>query len=611
MWIDSIKVDGGMLNDFEHKFDRRLNVVIGGRGTGKSSVIELLRFCLGSPSLTEAGQVEAKEHALGILGDGRVTVTLATGDTRLTVSRTAQDTDSEPFPEAGVPLVFSQAEIETIGLKSRSRIRLIDAFLDASDRPSAEGGSSAKIRSICAEIKNLLGEIDDIDEKTIELPKLLKQLQDLKEQTAAQSVYHKALQGHRKLLAEITPLLSASSVRAETIRRASNDASSWIESLNDLIDTKSAIEPWPDEAGGSDELADLRRQETRLDTQLNEIADKYEAIVKELAGRESQATAQKAGLENRARDVRQKIEEIQKGASVLDKKISDISQQISVLQSLLSLRKEREKKLARLTTQRTEILELQSKVRAARTLKREAIADRLNKQLSPAIRITINPYSLFAEYEDALTSALRGSGLRYRELARRITETYTPQEIALISESRDIDSITGALELTDERAFRLCDALRGDAGAALFTVNVDDDVLIELLDGTDYKSIEFLSMGQRCTVILPIILCHTDRIIILDQPEDHLDNAFVVGTLVKSISARSQKAQTIVATHNPNIPVLGDANRVLQMDSDGSSCFKRCTGALTSTRVVKAITGIMEGGHDAFLRRASFYEENL
>jgi len=257
------------------------------------------------------------------------------------------------------------------------------------------------------------------------------------------------------------------------------------------------------------------------------------------------------------------------------------------------------------------LLAQQEQARQERTKQREQVASRLNKGLGPAVRIGVTPYSQQREYVSTLTAALRGSGLRYKELSERIAETYSPQEIASLAEARDIGAISSALEITEERALRLCDALREQAGAALFTTSVEDDVQIELMDGPDYKGIDFLSMGQRCTVVLPIILHHTERMIILDQPEDHLDNAFVVGTLVKAIVARSRGAQTIVATHNPNIPVLGDAAQVIHLDSDGSRCFVRTAGIINAPRIVDAITTIMEGGREAFAKRAEFYAKNL
>jgi ABC-type cobalamin/Fe3+-siderophores transport system ATPase subunit len=130
---------------------------------------------------------------------------------------------------------------------------------------------------------------------------------------------------------------------------------------------------------------------------------------------------------------------------------------------------------------------------------------------------------------------------------------------------------------------------------------------MQLLDGSQYKPTPMLSTGQRCTVVLPILLRHDERPLIIDQPEDHLDNAYVVETLVHAISARSSESQIIVSTHNPNVPVLGNASQVTLLGSDGRRGFQRHTGPLHDPDVVEAITSVMEGGADAFERRAAFY----
>lgn len=610
MWIEALRIEGGVLDGFDQGFDRRLNVLIGGRGTGKSSVIQLIRFCLGATSYTESGQKEAAQHALGVLGDGRVTVTMTDGKQRFEVSRTAQDTEAQTSEAFTPPFVFSQAEIESIGLQAQSRLRLIDAFLPLQQRVSPEVAGTAKIRSATAEIRNLLAEIDDINEKTIELPKLQAQLVESKAQTAVRGQFHKEIESHRKVLAELTPMLAAARVRSESIGRAADRLVAWTERLESTLEAKPTMEPWPAEARSADELAELRKREKQAEHQLWAGLEEIRAIALEI-GRKKQASAsQRAGVENRARDIRQKIEERQKGASAIDKRVSDLTQQISVLNSLVELRRERETSVQRLTEQRAKLLGQQETERQERTAQREQVASRLNRALGPSIRIGVTPYSQHLEYISALAAALRGSGLRYKELSERIAETYSPQEIATLAEARDIETISSALGITEERSLRLCDALREQGGASLFTIRVEDDVQIELMDGTDYKGIDFLSMGQRCTAVLPIILNHTERMIILDQPEDHLDNAFVVGTLVKAITVRSKGAQTIIATHNPNIPVLGDAAKVVHMDSDGTTCFVRASGELTAPRIVDAITTIMEGGREAFARRAEFYAKN-
>ena len=117
-------------------------------------------------------------------------------------------------------------------------------------------------------------------------------------------------------------------------------------------------------------------------------------------------------------------------------------------------------------------------------------------------------------------------------------------------------------------------------------MTVEDNVRLQLLDGQDYKDIRQLSTGQRCTVILPLVLQHTRTMLIVDQPEDHIDNAFIVDTLIRSLVSRDQDSQIIFSTHNANIPVLGNADRVMQLGSDGMRGFVVASAPLEDNRVV-------------------------
>ena len=117
-------------------------------------------------------------------------------------------------------------------------------------------------------------------------------------------------------------------------------------------------------------------------------------------------------------------------------------------------------------------------------------------------------------------------------------------------------------------------------------------------------------MGQRCTVVLPLLLAESRDAVLLDQPEDHLDNAFIVDTLVEAVRERARTGQVIVATHNANIPVLGDAQQVVVMASDGRHGFVTTLAPLEDDAAVEAITTLMEGGREAFARRAEFYRRH-
>jgi DNA-binding NarL/FixJ family response regulator len=95
----------------------------------------------------------------------------------------------------------------------------------------------------------------------------------------------------------------------------------------------------------------------------------------------------------------------------------------------------------------------------------------------------------------------------------------------------------------------------------------------------------------------------------VDQPEDHIDNAFIVDTLIQAILARPPSSQILFTTHNANIPVLGNANEVLQLGSNGRRGYVLTKGSLDEPRVVAAISTVMEGGVEAFERRAAFYRQ--
>src|SRR6185312_8410561 len=94
----------------------------------------------------------------------------------------------------------------------------------------------------------------------------------------------------------------------------------------------------------------------------------------------------------------------------------------------------------------------------------------------------------------------------------------------------------------------------------------------------DYKGAADLSTGQKCTTILPILLLDSDRPLLIDQPEDNLDNAFIYETVVRNIAGVKARRQLIFVTHNPNIPVLGDAERVFVTESDGQHGRLRTSG---------------------------------
>ncbi len=92
---------------------------------------------------------------------------------------------------------------------------------------------------------------------------------------------------------------------------------------------------------------------------------------------------------------------------------------------------------------------------------------------------------------------------------------------------------------------------------------------------------------------------------LIDQPEDNLDNAFVYDTVVRSVREAKGSRQLIFVTHNPNIPVLGDAERVFVLSSDGQQAKLGNSGNVDAVK--DKIEYLLEGGADAFRERMKRY----
>ncbi|WP_244750168.1 AAA family ATPase [Rhizobium cremeum] len=397
MWIESIRIEGGTLNGFRQSLRPGLNVLIGGRGTGKSSVIELIRFCMGAPSSSDVIGKEALEHALGVLGDGKVVLTLRNGSDRIEVARIATDGDDNRPLEVSPPLVFSQKEVEQIGGRSQSRLRLIDGFIAGRSAAAAKRGPlHARINSASIEIRSLLVEVADIAEKLQALPKLQERLAELQGQGAAQRARSAELDGLRKQLDELTPLVSAASVRAGSIGRSVDHLGQWTDDLDLVVGRQPSIELWPAQAMAPDQLQPHRKRLQTAHARLSTVIAEYRSVIDDLELLRQKSTDEKSVLEAKSREIRQKIEEQQKGASVLDRQIADLSQQIAALQALADLRTERLAQIDRLHAQRQAALDEMHAHNVALTAGRQQIAARLTAGLAPSIRVTVKPLATTA-----------------------------------------------------------------------------------------------------------------------------------------------------------------------------------------------------------------------
>ena len=128
-----------------------------------------------------------------------------------------------------------------------------------------------------------------------------------------------------------------------------------------------------------------------------------------------------------------------------------------------------------------------------------------------------------------------------------------------------------------------------------------------------WQGLDRLSTGQKATAVLLLLLLDSDAPLVVDQPEDDLDNRFITDGIVPRMREGKRRRQFVFATHNANIPVLGDAELIVGLSAAGEAGHGSATmapeqmGSIDAGPVRKLVEELLEGGEEAFERRRRKY----
>lgn len=616
--VVSLKVTGGFLGGAKLEFADGLNCLIGGRGTGKTTALEFLRFGLG---LMPDPKTNAQRHRAidGLvranLSSGRLAVEVLTKNgMRYTAGRAATEA-VQVVNEVGtaVPVsldrdqifgadVFSQNEIEEIASSPSAQLALLDRFVEEETSAIARdlGLLQRRLSQTTVDLKRLDQDIDDLRATASELPVLEEKLKGIAQlggpDAAKINLAHAAKTTRAREALVPEQIISA-------IQKAVRDAAA--------------------ASGGFQ--ASLKAQ---LDSSVRDGVnrDVFQPLEKDAQSFAHELAAATASIGDAAHAVEARIkahgvtlaglhalqEAEYRTVIAASEEESGRSAERTALQAsfaaAVSAAKEQEGKMAHrqaLAQSRSDLLKRTSELRDQRFAARKRVAERLTQQFT-TIRVTVIQAADVQKYRELITEALKGGGLKQGPVAERLSQVFLPTELSKAVASRNHEVIVQRAGFDLERAKKVVDAL-GANGAAyeIEEVDLEDRPSIELLDGDQYKESPNLSTGQRCTTVLPILLVQSERPLLIDQPEDNLDNAFVYETVVKALLAVRGARQVIFVTHNPNIPVLGQADRVFVFASDGKHATLRQVGTVDECK--DQIETILEGGKDAFLQRKARY----
>ena len=589
--VHQIRFEGGMLEGSFIPFSSSLNCLIGPRGNGKSAVIECLRHALGFREISDerykAGLVE---RMLSPAGKVIVEALDEHGRTiRVERERSGQpsvfldDTYRDISPGSVLKdiLYFGQKDLST---RSES---FDESFLDKllADRldpkPQEEGRLLESVRQAARQLKETLETSEKIAAFQKEKNELEVQLQIFTDK------------GVDKKLEEMTLF--------DTDRQA---ILGWQEELKQLGTGIKEVTDW-DEANRafpslhSKRTEFLREDLAKAKAKSDEAKKSAEACLTGL--RDAFALVTEA-----TKKLTPVQDEMKTEVAALQKSLNEPQLDLEVFRKKKA-RLEQLKKLLNSVDQRAKTEQTARDLLGAavnnlhefwreRFQERETEVRQLERELPEEIRIRTAFKGKRKAFEEFLRVTLRGSGLQG-------TSYETLREDFI--DGRELYQARAELEkhLSETAATKVKTALL-DHLTDFLTFRTPDVTEI-LYQG---KLLGDYSLGQRATVILHILM-HLRRhpVILIDQPEDDLDNETLYSHFIRQLLERKELTQFIFATHNPNIPVLGDAEQTIVCRKEGEH-FSFEHGSIDNKRIQDRIVTVMEGGEDAFRRRKEIYQ---
>ena len=616
--VQSLNVTGGFLAGAKLEFADGLNCLIGGRGTGKTTALEFLRFGLG---LMPDPKANLQRHRAidGLvkanLGNGRLTIEVRTKmDMRYTASSSAYET-IQVLNEAGtaVPVsldrdqifgadVFSQNEIEEIASSPAAQLELLDRFQEH---------NTAVIERELEQLQRQL------DQSSIDLHRIDQEVDDTRVRASEVPVHQEKLKGFAEVAGPDADRINAAHAAKSQRAREEKVPDFIIAALQKLVrdmDLTQSSFPAEVEAQFDDEIQQGANRElfqalhVDLKAFTRHLATAVQSIENEAQSLEKRTKKHVAELAKRHAIQEAEYRTIVAASQEHGERVAERLALQTALANAQSAAKEqlaKEKQRGTMLRARAALLKRASELRDQRFALRKQIAERLSNQF-PSIRVTVTQADDLHDYQELVTEALKGSGVKQGAAAERLCLVFLPGELAEVVAQNDISTLMQRSGFDEDRSKKILNALRtGGIHYAIETVALDDQPCIELLDGDTFKESTHLSTGQRCTTILPILLTQSERPLLIDQPEDNLDNAFVFETVVRALQAIKGSRQVILVTHNPNITVLGEAERVFVFSSDGQHSTLKQVGTVDECR--EQIENIMEGGREAFLLRKARY----
>lgn len=593
-FIESISFQGGKFDGQTIMFSRELNTLIGIRGSGKSSILEAVRYVLG---LTAQMDKDYKESLVkNVFGSGgkatlnvidkhgkHYSVSRILGERINVLDETGNDLNINPISLFDGVQYFGQK--------------------DLSSSADHENGLLEKL------ISGRIGQPSNLDNCVNELIKTVECLldvskipQQMTEVTTQQTeLEHKLSIFEEKGVADKlkkqsgyatdTAKLDAVKNRIDTILRDIRTAFS----KNSVV--SSALDGYSSDFN-KDIFGDVSIALSSIDAQLAQIGSCIVEIEK-----------QRSGMDDLISRLKERIDSLADEFAEIKREIKDDTLDVDSFVKMTAELQKTKEKLKQLSEEASSKSKIEASFTKATRERNEALLATYNAYKAETERINQNQTELKIEitfkgdregFKAQLKNDFKGTGIsdiKYQAICDSFTDYAAIIEDWIVCDGSKLKGI-----VTPGEYVKLEDKLRGQY-EELLNRQVENKVDIYYHG----KLLRQHSIGQRASALILFILTQDDNdIIFIDQPEDDLDNKVIYDEVITAIAQKKPYMQFIFATHNANIPVLGDSERVLVVEFQESR-IDVAQGNIDLDSTHKQIVDIMEGGKEAFDKRQLIY----
>lgn len=638
-------------------FAENLNCIIGARGSGKSTLVEALRYALGyNRTLEELQDLQGpirKLQAANLAGTLiRVGYETAAKDIRILTATFDSKSDyvTKVFAENGdhidiadversgmFPLrLFGWSEIELLGRDPARQREMLDRLVDELQGPLAKREERrALLKTHRAEINKRIATVEAAySQNNQEVRRYKEYKSDFDRQNtdevrglfAELDLVTGKLQVLDKVKASIDGLLSELSHSKSTNLRAAAEeyiAQSGSASLNQWWLTEGILK------------LDLTAKETTIQASVEAAVSTLRDLIALIDGLRKSVLDDKNATEDKLRKQfaadasMQKIADLRANAAKRLQRVAEFRNAYLKAWDALHEGVKEHNVIA------AGIQMLQDQIAGIRARHNQRVEARLNAFLPEGMKVAIHlsPGRDTAEFEKRLYEMYGARSNQIKKIRAAIKHNCSPVTFsamvlegtlgALKGKSVSDEILDGTFDASDQAELEKHTQLYDDDENAQVKVLADAGVrLKEVLDIQESRwedhevillnnvPVNEKSPGQRSSAMLPLIALAEQTPLVIDQPEDNLDKKLIGDVLAKVLADLKEKRQIIVAIHDPNILVGGDAEQVIVLEAESDRRASVVNhGSIDNPDIVRAVIDLLEGGREAFEARRKRYQD--